>query len=85
LSDSSESNSDNNVNSYNSYKYLFNLHVNNSFDIFEEAGKKLDSYFLQQKKIDPSCMIKPVIGDMDSELKEIFWQLDEQIQLLTRF
>ena len=43
------------------------------------------SHLLQQKKMDPGCVVEPVIGDMDSELKGIFWQSDEQVQLLTRF
>ena len=48
LSDSSESDSDNNVNSYDSHRYLFNLHVNDSFDMFEEARKKLDRYAIER-------------------------------------
>ena len=47
LSNSSESDSDNNVNSYDSYRYLFNLHITDSFDMFEEAKKKLDRYVIK--------------------------------------
>ncbi|CAG8526704.1 8003_t:CDS:2, partial [Scutellospora calospora] len=153
LSDSSENSSDNNVNSYDSHRYLFNLYVNDSFDTFEEARKKLDRYLIEHKfairkgrmrtrkdgthcnfsmgnkaiticcsllnddsihnyPIDDNIKsnapkyyrlsnkmlnkvelyyqyhiqpIEPVIGDMDSELKGIFWQSNEQVQLLTRF
>ncbi|CAG8618466.1 537_t:CDS:2, partial [Scutellospora calospora] len=46
---------------------------------------KVELYYQCHIQPNPGCMVEPVIGDMDSELKGIFWQLDEQVQLLTKF
>ena len=43
------------------------------------------NHLLQQKRLDPGCVVEPVIGYGDNELRGIFWQSDEQVQLLSRF
>ncbi|CAG8494344.1 5357_t:CDS:2 [Gigaspora rosea] len=42
-------------------------------------------YLLQQQKSEPGYIVEPIIGDIDNELMGLFWQSDEQVQLLLRF
>ncbi|CAG8596354.1 28174_t:CDS:2 [Dentiscutata erythropus] len=47
--------------------------------------KSRNVYNIISKLKDPGCVVELVIGVIDNKLKGIFWQSDEQVQLLSRF
>ncbi|CAG8843357.1 4747_t:CDS:2, partial [Racocetra persica] len=41
------------------------------------------NHFIQQQKLDPDCIVEPIIDNIGNKLMGLFWQSDEQVQLLS--